>query len=108
MARRVPVPAASAAATGAYAPQTQDTAQPLVSVSGLTVVNTSTTSSATVIVRDGGSSGPIVAAATAPAGTATVPGVADVSYHHARDALNGLYFEVDGGTVETTSSVWVS
>lgn len=105
--RSVSVPTSSGAATGAYAPQTVDTLKPLVVVAGLTIENTSTTLTLDVIVRDGGATGAIIAAAQAPVQVGAVPGIADITFRYARAALNGLYFEIDGGAVGTGSSVWI-
>lgn len=76
----------------------------VIHVMGLTVTNTTATASA-VVVRDGGSTGNVMVSGNIAAQASGVPGTLDVSLHHERVALNGLYVEIDGGAA--TGVVWV-
>jgi hypothetical protein len=89
--------------TGTYAPVTVGDG-PVVKVVGLTVENSSAAALG-VILRDGGSTGPIVAAGIAPLKSGSVNGIFDVDLHNPRISHNGLYVEVDGTAAAITA--WV-
>jgi hypothetical protein len=104
-------PGASGPVTGWAAPlsaaqKSAGAPDPVVKVRGFTVENTSTTVALDVIIRDGGASGPILAAASVPVQTGAVPGIGDVNLCNPRVALAGLYVELDGGTAANLT-IWV-
>lgn len=73
-------------------------------VFGITAIN-STATAATIVVREGSSSGKILAAGQVPALAGSNPGVLDVDNHPGRLSEAALYVEIDGGAA--TGYVWV-
>lgn len=100
-------------ATGAlpspYGPIASPTQQQIIRFFGVSVTNTNT-QAGSIILRDGGSSGSIVAAFPLPGqvtGPPALPGCVDQNYAIPRTVSNGIYVEVDGpATVNGT--VWIS
>lgn len=108
MSKPVTLPTSSGPVTGTLAPASAPTPPdqfPMAEVVGLTFANSSTTNGATVIVRDGGASGTIVAGGTVPAATAAQAiYMFDEAFIHPRQTINGLYVQV-AGTI--TGVIWV-
>lgn len=99
-------------ATGAlpapYGPVASPTQQQVIRFFGISVENTNT-QAGTIILRDGGSTGSIVAAFALPGqvtGPPALPGTADQNYAIPRAVLNGIYVEVDGPAA-VNGTVWI-
>lgn len=89
-----------------YGPVSSPTQQQVVRFFGVSVTQTGTTAGA-VVLRDGGSSGSVVAAFNVPGAVGAVPGCADANYAIPRAVLNGLYVEIDTAT-GVNGTVWIS